>query len=1027
MISASTISAGEGLDARLAGVEVPWNEALVRPPFAIEVVAKAAGDGPMGALVGFAPLAMRQPWQLQITSKGELMAALADCQPWQIYSGVHVDPATWHRYGLRFDGQTIELLIDGKAVRQLTTAFKPALMGTGPLVFGTCIDPGSSLASGARLAEVRFSRGGEIVGHWRLNDQPDGAVVQDVSGNAHDGVVRCLAPGVSLDELDAASFNAGASPLSIVGQPISIEPGTWPTTTGPDVLTLDGVWDLACGGEESHRLSRGWDDCIPAVVPGSVHGALLAAKKIPDPTVGLQDAMAREQSHKTWWLRRTFTRPSGEGHRLAFQGVANHCTVWLNAERLGDHVGMFGGPSFDLAGRLKDHNTLVVKIEPVPRGNGWFWDSNDAWRKTVTFNCCYGWHYTNIPALGIWRPVEITAVPAVRIASAFVAAKDVAKGVIRMRVELEGNRGACKGRLQGVIEPENFTGHPHRFNVDVARANDRASVCCDATIPDAQLWWPNGLGEPNLYRLRLTFLPEAGGVADAFTTTFGLRTIEMRPLPQGPHGKQYNWTPVINGRAMFVKGTGWCTMDALMDFRRERYERFLSLARQQHCQMVRAWGGGMPETDDFYDLCDRLGLMVMQEWPTAWNSHDVQPFDALEETVRLNTIRLRNHPSLVIWGAGNESSTPHGPAIDMMGRLAIELDGTRPFHRGEAWGGSDHNYDCWWGNQPLDHNLTMTAPFWGEFGLASLPVWESLQRYLPDAEKHAWPPPAGGSFEHHTPVFNRAKDVDRLKRYAGYFTKGVTMRRFIAGSQLAQAVGVRHTLERSRTRWPACTGALMYKLNDLYPAASWSTVDWYGATKLAHWFVQDAFAPLHACVLFDSVNLSGDVALPVFLLDDADTVKSAAWSVQIDAYDESLRRIRSERFSGHGAERVNQIGRFKLAAAETRASPLFVIASLYRDSELVGRTFYFVNYEQTPDSLFDLPQTTLQLTLDGEAAIVKNVGLVPAVGVTVQVAARLDRFTASDNCFWLNPGESRAIQVSHTSGLTVTAWNLEEA
>ena len=80
--------------------------------------------------------------------------------------------------------------------------------------------------------------------------------------------------------------------------------------------------------------------------------------------------------------------------------------------------------------------------------------------------------------------------------------------------------------------------------------------------------------------------------------------------------------------------------------------------------MVRGWGSGMPETDDFYDLCDRLGITVMQEWPTAWNSHDEQPFDALEETVRMNTLRLRNHPSLVMWGGGNESSKPSGRAIN---------------------------------------------------------------------------------------------------------------------------------------------------------------------------------------------------------------------------------------------------------------------------------------------------------------------------------------------------------------------------
>ena len=114
----------------------------------------------------------------------------------------------------------------------------------------------------------------------------------------------------------------------------------------------------------------------------------------------------------------------------------------------------------------------------------------------------------------------------------------------------------------------------------------------------------------------------------------------MKPLPGGPSEYKYNWTFVINGKPVFVKGAGWCMMDALLDFTKEKYARFLTVARDQHIQMLRAWGGGLPETDEFYELCDELGIMVMQEWPTAWNSHQTQPYGMLEETVVRNTLRL---------------------------------------------------------------------------------------------------------------------------------------------------------------------------------------------------------------------------------------------------------------------------------------------------------------------------------------------------------------------------------------------------
>ena len=494
----------------------------------------------------------------------------------------------------------------------------------------------------------------------------------------------------------------------------------------------------------------------------------------------------------------------------------------------------------------------------------------------------------------------------------------------------------------------------------------------------------------------------------------------MSPLPGGARPTLYNWTFVINGRPTFMNGTGWCTMDPAMDFSSARYERFLTIAKEQNCTMLRCWGSGMPETDEFYDQCDRLGLVVMQEWPTAWNSHEDQPFDALEETVRLNTLRLRNHPSLLMWGAGNESSKPFGPAIDMMGRLATELDGTRPFHRGEPWGGSDHNYGCWWGNLPLDHNLKLTGRFFGEFGIASMPNHESVQRYLPDDQKNLWPPPADGVLAHHTPVFNTMQDMDRLLQYAGNFSTCGTMQRFIVASQIAQAVAVRHMLERARSRWPHCTGALMYKLNDNFPGASWSTIDWYGATKAQSLPCAGcALALPHGCLLFESVNHRGRaMSLPVFLLDDADALANSAWKVEVRAYNSQLRLIQAEEYSGRGSiHRVSQLGDFVLTDRQTESVPLLFVIDVRRKGELVDRTFYFVNYEDRKDCLFDLPATTLSLQVVGNDAVLKNTGTLPAVGAMVQRLGHLDTFSASDNCIWLEPGESRRIHVNHTHGL----------
>jgi beta-mannosidase len=274
-------------------------------------------------------------------------------------------------------------------------------------------------------------------------------------------------------------------------------------------------------------------------------------------------------------------------------------------------------------------------------------------------------------------------------------------------------------------------------------------------------------------------------------------------------------------------------------------------------------------------------------------------------------------------------------------------------------------------------------------------------------------------------VFNTKKDMVRLRQAAGYFTAGKTMEDFIWGTQLAQVVSMRHTMETARTRWPDCTGALLYKLNDNFPAASWSTVDWYGAAKIAHYFLQDVFAPLHACVLFDSVRQHNKaVELPVFVLDDADQLAQIAWQVNVRAYNATLQCVHTQSFEGRGATgTVKRLGSLALTAEQTRSHPLLIVAEVKRDGRLANRSFYFLNTDAAPDCLKRLPKTTLSLAVGDGQATVRNTGELPAVAATVLRLGQLDTFTASDNYFWLEPGESHTVDVSDSDGLSADAWN----
>lgn len=835
----------------------------------------------------------------------------------------------------------------------------------------------------------------------------------------------------SLDAIDRRSFAAESSPWEGAADPIELQNGPIAHPAGPAVVALDGEWQLAEGGKVEERLGDTWPDAIPARVPGSVHTALVEAGRLPDPTFGLNQALAREESFKTWWMRREFRREDlGARAQLCFGGIANRCTVWLNGKMLGGHEGMFGGPDFQIGDLLEDDNVVVVRLDPilfdtdaVTSPNP---ENNNSWKNTVVFNNVYGWHYSNLPALGIWQPVSIRSAPDVALPHPFVRTVDSEAGIVELALRFEAGADKWSGTLQGSIAPENFTGESFSFERRVDSEAKTRDVLLRMEIPEPKTWWPVDMGDPNLYRMTLSFAPDGGGTADAHSFTFGLRTIEMAPLPDGPDPEHYNWTFVINGQPMFMKGSNWCTLDPLMDFSRERNERFIELAAMQHIQMLRPWGSGMPETDEFYDLCDRYGVLVMQEWPTAWNSHVTQPYNMLEETVRRNTLRLRNHPSLAMYGGGNESHKPFGLAIDMMGRLSIELDDTRPFHRAEPWGGSDHNYNCYWGREHLDHNLNMESTFFGEFGLACSPPYESVLRYLPDDEKDLWPPKAHGAFAYHTPIFNTYGDVERLIQYSNYFVaEDCSLEEYTIGSQLSQAVGIRHTLERARCRWPDSTGVLYYKLTDNYPAASWACVDWYGAPKIGHYFFQDAFAPLHAAVLFTSLNCAGEALnLPVYLLDDANALDGGQWRVSVRAYDGQLTNVSSRDFTGVGkVDSPFYLGDFNLDANLTDTVPLFVVAEVLVNDIVEQRTFYFVNHEARKGSLFDLPKTTLELAVRDDKVVVRNMGGLPAVAANVSQPGHLHTFSISDNYFWLDAGEAVTLEVNSRSGLSVHAWN----
>lgn len=826
----------------------------------------------------------------------------------------------------------------------------------------------------------------------------------------------------SLDIIEKEAFGAEPSPFETPCIPLDECNGFDIPESSRLSVSLNGSYDMTEGTDNIPDFKNS----IKTHIPCTVQTALFNAGKIPDPMFGKNDKFARDAAYKIWWFKKEFHYDGSLiNPRLHFDGVCHKAQFYLNGTYLGEHIGMFGGPDYEVKDLLKENNTLIIKIENSPsdpKKYSEYADYDEGWKNGVVVNCVYGWHYACIPSRGIWDNVSLVSTPVCRFERPFILTEDYKSG--KMGICLKSESGG-KGSVKIKITPYNFEGETEYFykNFD---CGENTQLHYTLNIKNPRLWWPNGYGDQPLYRFEI-FIEGENDLIQKFDEVVGIRQIEMKPIGDIPDPENYNWRFFINGKYIFIKGTNWCTTDALLRCTPERYDRFLSLAKHQNLQLLRAWGGGLPETDYFYRKCDELGLMVQQEWPTCWDSPKTQPTEPLIETAVIHTIRLRNHPSLVRWAGGNELSATDEISVKEMAKVAFSLDGTRPFHRTSPYAGSLHSYSTYWEMEEMDAALNLKAPFIGEFGMASCPNFESVSRYIPKEELSA---PidrnAKNCFNYHTPRFNEFEwpetynDMDHLLKRASEFCDIKTLKDFIFSTQLAQGVAIRHTLESARSASPESAGICYYKLTDVYPACSWATVDYYGVPKIPYYIIKDAFTPLHAMLKIDSIN-SKEV-YPVILLDDTLTAIHKKCKIIVTAFNEKLETIAESEYNVIAKFDVNAVGCFEISKEKSEDIRIISIR-LFIDGILMDDTFYLQNYKKDIGCLNRLPKSSVSVKTDKEYAVVCNNSDTVAVGVFIENLTDDTEFTAEKNFFLLMPYETRKIKVNKRENLSVRGMN----
>jgi beta-mannosidase len=541
-----------------------------------------------------------------------------------------------------------------------------------------------------------------------------------------------------------------------------------------DVTPIDEGWILRHDGA-----------ALPATVPGCVHTDLLAAGIIPDPFLGRNETDVAWVGRRDWTYETTLT-PIPGGHEqtdLVFDGLDTAAEIRLDGQLLGSVRNMHRSHRFDitgLSGRLSVNFRSAYGEAEAVRGR--LGERPNAYPEPFQYirkmACSFGWDWgPTLVTAGIWKRVRLEHWSTARIARVRpVVTVEQGVGRVELHVEVERSRveaGLTLGARIGGVRAEATV--------------DGTSGVVRLEVPDVELWWPRGYGEQPLYDVELWLSHE--GLLDIWRRRIGFRTVE---LDRGADEHGSGFTFVVNGERLFARGVNWIPDDVLPSrITRERYRTRLTQAADAGVDLVRVWGGGIYESEDFYDACDELGLLVWQDFPFACAAYpEEQPLRGeVEAEARENVVRLMPHPSLVLWNGNNENlwgfkdwgweqrlagdSWGEGYYLGLLPRVVAELDPTRPYTPGSPWSGSwdhhpndpahgtHHSWEVWNREDYADYRLHVPR-FVAEFGWQAPPAYATLRRALPDEELA---PDSPGMLHHQKADDGNGKLVRGLARH----------------------------------------------------------------------------------------------------------------------------------------------------------------------------------------------------------------------------------------------------------------------
>ncbi|MFZ3599363.1 glycoside hydrolase family 2 protein [Streptomyces sp. BH104] len=615
---------------------------------------------------------------------------------------------------------------------------------------------------------------------------------------------------------------------------------------------------------------------VRAEVPGSVHLDLMAAGLIPDPYLDRAEEELAWMHRTDWQYRLSFeaaaARPE-ERVDLVFDGLDTVAAVALNGRQVGATTNMHRRYRFDVRRHLVDGaNELTVDFSSalqyaeqaeaaLGRREHVYPHPFNMVRKMA---CSFGWDWgPDLQTAGIWKPARLERWHTARLDDVrpLVRVEDDGTGVVEVHADIERAATGCPD----LVLTAEVGGHRARA---VLTGGDTGAVLRLA-VPDARLWWPAGYGDQPLYDLHVTLSTSDQDVEplDTLDRRVGFRNITVDTTPDET-GTPFTF--VVNGTRIFAKGANWIPDDHFLTrITRERLERRVEQAHAAHMNMLRVWGGGIYETDDFYDVCDERGMLVWQDFPFACAAYpEEEPLRGeVEAEARENVARLTGHPSLALWNGGNENlwgfadwGWPEqldgrtwglGYYTELLPRIVAELDPTTTYADGSPYTpgapvdgihpndqdhGTRHEWEVW---NRLDYTTYRdhVPRFCSEFGFQGPPTWSTLTRWIHDEPLS----PTAPAFLLHQKAEDGNGKLDR--GMAAHLPTPRTFEDWHWATQLNQARAVAFGVEHFRSWWPRTAGTLVWQLNDCWPVTSWAAVDSDERPKPLWYALRQAYAP----------------------------------------------------------------------------------------------------------------------------------------------------------------------------------------